>query len=955
MQRHMDIPNQIYSSRVFQTYLDYLDLAHPNLRSQDILEYAGMTRDEVADSAHWFSQVQADRFYQIIVEKTGDPDIARKAGRFGASSKGLALTQQYVTGLMNTETALLSMAKIISLFTKGATVEAKRLAPGKVEIISTPNSDVEEKPYQCENRLGSFEAVPKLFTNVYGHVEHPRCFHRGEGACHYIISWDDPQSLRLKLWRNYALIGATVLAVILCWFLPAESLEFLLISLFCLVVGISLAYAHIKIKELEKIIEHSHSTAEERIEVANTNYNNSLLVQEIGQATAAILNVEDLMSKVATLMYQRLSFDRGLIMLADQAKTRLVYTSGYGYSPQEEEYLRQTSFHLDNPDSKGFFVRSFWDKGHLIITNADEMADVLSEKSRHLLESFGVRSLMCIPIIYKDEPLGILAVDNINSIRPLKKSDINLLEGIASHIAIGINNARSFQKLEESENRYRQTLESIEEGYFEIDLKQRLLFANKAFSEIVCQPLDHLPSSAFASFFSPDSIRQLHHLFEQVIDTRSPVRFAQLELSTSKGEKLPVDLSVSLIEGKDGLSSGFRGFLRDARDRIRLEMDRKELEKKLKHAQKMESIGTLAGGIAHNFNNWLAGIMGNASLIKMDVKEHAKVLERVNRIEHIIENAAKMNRQLLSYARGGNYEVKPTDLNEVISEVSYTFSEAKKDVVVTLQLDPDLFTVNADRGQVEQVLWNLYANAIDAMPAGGNFTICTANVTSEKIDDRYQGVPLGNYVELSCSDTGTGISMEHIESIFEPFFTTKNGKGTGLGLASCYGIVKAHSGYIDVASKEGEGSTFYIYLPAIKVSPEIKNDDTSPAQRGTGTVLIVDDEEMVLEASVTILTRLGYVAFGAISGEEVLEKYADKLDGIDVVIIDMIMPGLSGGELYTRLKGIKPDIKVLLCSGYSMNQNIQPFLEQGCQGFLQKPFSVGKLSAAIKNILVGAD
>ena len=168
----------LYNSRIFQSYLDYLSISQPHLKFQDILDHAGMTRAEVADSAHWFTQEQADRFYQIIAEKTGDPDIARKAGRFGASSKGLALTQQYVTGLMNTETALLSMAKIISFFTKGATVEAKRLGPGKVEIISTPNPDAEEKPYQCENRLGSFEAVPKLFTNVYGHVEHPYCFHR---------------------------------------------------------------------------------------------------------------------------------------------------------------------------------------------------------------------------------------------------------------------------------------------------------------------------------------------------------------------------------------------------------------------------------------------------------------------------------------------------------------------------------------------------------------------------------------------------------------------------------------------------------------------------------------------------------------------------------------------------------------------------------------------------------
>jgi len=950
----MDTPNQIYNSRIFQSYLDYLSLSQPDLKIQDILDYAGITREEVADSAHWFTQEQADRFYQIVVEKTGVSDIARKAGHLGASSKGLAVTQQYVTGLMNTKTALLSMSKIISFFTKGATVEAKRLAQAKVEIISTPNPDVEEKPYQCENRLGYFEAVPKLFTNVFGKVEHPYCFHRGDGACHYIISWTDPPSLRLKLWRNYSVIGSTLLAGVLFLFLPIKSMMFPLGFLLFINMVISIAYAQIKNRELEKIIEQSHSTAEERIEAANTNYNNSLLVQEIGQATAAILNVDDLMSKLATLMHQRLSFDRGLIMLADGTGTCLVYSAGYGYSEQERDYLQQTVFHLDRPDSKGFFVRSFLDRQHLIITNATEMAEALSEKSKKLLESFKVRSLMCIPIIYKDEPLGVLTVDNINSIRPLKKSDINLLEGIASHIAIGINNARSFQKVKESESRYRQTLESIDEGYFEIDLKQRLLFANKALGELVGQSLDYLPSFPFASFFSPDSIKQLHRLFEQVVDNRSPVRFAQLELLTSKGENRPVDLSVSLILDQDGCSVGFRGFLRDARDRLQLEVDRMDLEKKLKQAQKMESIGTLAGGIAHNFNNWLTGILGNASLIKMDVQKHDKVLERVNRIEHIIENAAKMNRQLLSYARGGNYEVKPIDLNEVIREVSYTFAEAKKDVIVKLALDEELHTIKADRGQIEQVLWNLYANATDAMPGGGSFTIGTANVSSEKIDARFQGVPPGDYVELSCVDTGTGISIEHMDSIFEPFFTTKNGKGTGLGLASCYGIVKAHNGYIDFASKEDEGSTFLIYLPAVEGAPEMKNEAASTVQRGTGTVLIVDDEEMVVESSAAILNKLGYVAFGATSGQEVLEKYSKTLDAIDVVIIDMIMPGMSGGELYSQLKELKPDIKVLVCSGYSMNQSIQSFLDQGCQGFLQKPFSIGALSAAMKNLLVGA-
>jgi len=713
----------LYNSRVFQSYLDYLSIAHPNLNSQEFLDHAGITPEEVADSAHWFTQGQADRFYQIIVEKTGETDIARKAGRFSASSAGMALFQQYVIGLMNTDTALLSMAKIFPLFTKGAILAARRLAPGKIEIVSTPNPDVEEKPYQCENRLGSIEALPKLFTDIYGRIDHPLCIHKGDGACHYIVSWDDPPSLKIKLCRNYSLLACLILSGIFFILLPTGPFLYSSAVLISLSIALEFAYSRIKIKELEKIIERSHSAAEERIEMAHTSYNNSLLVQEIGQATAAILNIDDLMHRLATLMHHRLSFDRGLIMLADDSGKRLVYTAGYGYSAQEQDYLQKTKFHLDKPDAKGFFVRSFLDKKHLIITDAKEMAGALSVKSRKLLEAFGVRSLLCIPIVYKDNPIGILAVDNVNSKMPLKKSDINLLEGIASHIAIGINNARSFQKLQESEIRYRQTLESIEEGYFEIDLNRQLLLVNKAFGQLVHSSSGDLPMGSFNHFFTPGSITQLDRLFEQIRDSKDPLRFAQLELAAGKDKMLPVDLSASLIVDQDGQSVGFRGFLRDARDRLQLEMERKELEKRLQRAQKMESIGTLAGGIAHNFNNWLGGILGNMSLIKLAVQGHGKVLERITKVEHIIDNAAKMNRQLLSYARGGNYEVKPIDLNEIVREVSDTFAAAKKDVVIKLALDPALRTVEADRSQIEQVLWNFYANATDSMPDGGTFAI----------------------------------------------------------------------------------------------------------------------------------------------------------------------------------------------------------------------------------------
>lgn len=949
-----DGPPPLYNSRVFQIYLDYLHIAHPDVNIQEILEYSGITPDEVADTAHWFTQVQADRFYEIVAEKTGDAQIARNAGRFSASSEGLSMVQQYVVGLLSTEAALLSMTKINPLLTRSAEISVKKKGPGRIEILSTPHIGMEEKPYQCENRLGSFEALPKLFTNSYGTIEHPECIHKGGRTCRYIITWESPPSLKLKLIRNYLLI-LSILGGGVAFLLLSRAFFFQIGVL--LIIGngtLFLMHARQKIRELEKIIENRHFLAEERIKLSDTRYNNSLLTQEIGQATAAILNIDELMQKLATLMHHRLDFDRGLIMLVDENRRQLVFSAGYGYSENEKRLLQNITFNLDNNGSRGFFIRSFLDQKHLIVSNAEEMIDSFSEKSRELIREFNVRALLCVPIVFKGSSLGVLAVDNIKSKAPLKKSDVNLLEGIASQIAISINNAQSFQQLQESEIRYRQTLESIPEGFFEIDLDHRIRFCNKALSQLLGRPTEELLDSQFDSHFKPESESKLSRLFDTILNSGETVLFSQFEVSGAYEEATPVDLSASLIVDALGHATGYRGILRDATERLRLEKQRTQLENQLLRAQKMEAIGTLAGGIAHNFNNWLAGMLGNVTLIRMEAKREEKVIERAGRIERIIENAAKMTQQLLGYARAGSYEVKPVNLNTVVKESAETFATTKKEVAISLELHPSLNTVMADKSQMEQVFWNLYVNAIDAMPRGGRLLIKTENTTAEELKDRPFSVNTGDYVSVEFTDSGTGIDPEYIENIFEPFFTTKNGKGTGLGLASAFGIIKGHNGYIDVTSQKNGGTTFKIFLPAVEIAPIAAEGQAAILRKGYGTILMVDDEAMILDTSQQLLTRLGYTVLTAMSGQEALEKYGALLNTVDLVIIDMIMPEMSGRELHTRIKELRPSIRTLLCSGYSMNEVAQEIMDKGCNGFLQKPFTLNQLSRVVREIM-GSD
>ncbi len=377
-----------------------------------------------------------------------------------------------------------------------------------------------------------------------------------------------------------------------------------------------------------------------------------------------------------------------------------------------------------------------------------------------------------------------------------------------------------------------------------------------------------------------------------------------------------------------------------------------EQRERVCHAQKMESIGQLAGGIAHDFNNLLMGVQGNVALmlLKKDLP-HAHC-ERLKNIERQVESGAKLTSHLLGYARKGKYEVKPIDLNELVEEVSDTFGMTRKEITIHRELADDLYGVEADSTQIEQVLLNLFVNAADAMPGGGDFMLKTMNTSYKDMKGKVYRPKVGNYVLLTVTDTGMGMDKRTMEKIFDPFFTTKEmGRGTGLGLASVYGIIKGHDGYIDVDSTEGHGATFRIYLPASEKKVQKAARTADQFAKGTGTVLLVDDEETVLEVSKGLLEAMGYQVLMAKDGKEAIEVYEKSWDDIDVVLLDMVMPNVGGGEAYDRMRQINPHVKVLLSSGFSIDGEASAILDRGCNGFIQKPFNAKELSEKIKKIL----
>jgi len=384
--------------------------------------------------------------------------------------------------------------------------------------------------------------------------------------------------------------------------------------------------------------------------------------------------------------------------------------------------------------------------------------------------------------------------------------------------------------------------------------------------------------------------------------------------------------------------------------------ERKQLESELRHVQKMEAVGTLSGGVAHDFNNLLMSILGNTSLMLMDVDPGGPFYDRLKVIEEEVDRGQKLTSQLLGYARKGKYEVRSIDLNRLVEETSETFERTQAQIVIRRELSPKMDPVLADQGQIRQVLLNLFFNAADAMPGGGEIQVSSSLVSREAFEAKPYQPAQERYVHLTVSDQGTGMDPEILDRIFDPFFTTREtGKGTGLGLASSYGIVKGHQGYIDVESEPGRGTTLHVYLPVSGELPSQPPPSVPIPARGAGTLLFVEDEEPVLEIATEMLVKLGYEVLQAESGQEALDIFAREKGRVDLVILDMIMPGMSGREVFSRLREIDPEVKVLLSSGYSIGYEAEELMEKGCKGFIQKPYSLADLSRIVSKALEELD
>jgi signal transduction histidine kinase/ActR/RegA family two-component response regulator len=382
--------------------------------------------------------------------------------------------------------------------------------------------------------------------------------------------------------------------------------------------------------------------------------------------------------------------------------------------------------------------------------------------------------------------------------------------------------------------------------------------------------------------------------------------------------------------------------------------ERRRLEEQLIQSQKMESIGLLAGGIAHDFNNILGGILGYASFVKTQVPKEDRIYPHLETIERSALRAAELTSQLLGFARGGKYVVGPLIINDLVRETADLLrGTIETNIAMTTGLDASSPVIEADASQMQQVLMNLCVNARDAMPGGGELTITTTRLDAP--DAFLRSIPEargGRFVRIEIADTGIGIEKAIRGKIFDPFFTTKEkGKGTGLGLATVYGIVKNHNGFINVESEIGSGTTFSVYIPAVdKVAAKVQENESRP-QGGQETILVVDDEEMIRMLVRDILEEIGYNVLSAADGIEAVELYKEKDGEIDLVILDMTMPGMGGRETFEKLKEMNPSVRAILSTGYAADERARQMLAMGVKAFVQKPYRIDDLASAVRRTL----
>ena len=636
-------------------------------------------------------------------------------------------------------------------------------------------------------------------------------------------------------------------------------------------------------------------------------------------------------------LLDRTKWEAGMKMLGREADWDrfpddvLIYTSMPRFPTECEQYVGEAGLTYDDVTAEAEFNGKSWrvmanplkdasgaGVGDLIVM--DDISEAKSAFNRLVAVAIGVALLLVTALI------GFLYV-------------------VLRHTDQGIYKQQ--EALRESEEKYRTILESIEDGYFEVDLSGNLTFFNDSMCKIFGYSKDELIGMNNRQYTDEVYAKEIYQTFNKVYTTGKPNKSFHWPVIRKDGTKRTVAASVSLRRDTEGEPMGFRGIVRDI-------SERKRFEAQLQQVTKMEAIATLAGGVAHEFNNTLMGIMGNIELLKINFSDDGGIDKQLESMKGAGHRMSRLTAQLLAYAEGGKYQPKDLKLDDfVIETLPILQHNLNPTVSVETVFPKDISHIEADHAQMQMVLSAILANSNEAIEDEGIIRITAENKDlDEDFTKQHPGLEPGYYVCLTIEDNGKGMDEKTKSGIFEPFFTTKF-QGRGMGMAAVYGIIMNHDGGISVDSELGKGTVVQIYLPAIEIEVEKQRKAKADVTTGSGTILMIEDEDVVIEVTQAMLEMLGYRVMVAKTGKDAIH-IAETFDGqIDLALLDIKLPDINGRNLYPLIMKARSNLKVIVCSGYSIDGPAREILDEGAQDFIQKPFSIATLSEKLKEVLEG--
>jgi PAS domain S-box-containing protein len=646
----------------------------------------------------------------------------------------------------------------------------------------------------------------------------------------------------------------------------------------------------------------------------------------ISNAALGCRDLQQLYIQVHVIINKLLSADNFYISLYDRTNGMLTFPY---YKDEKNDYTQPRKF------GQGLTEYIITTQRPLLVDK--RVHDNLKREGKAQVMGYPSKHWLGVPLIAENQAFGALVVQSYDETVKYKERDMELLNFVADHVATAIVTIKNRQEIEENEKRYKTFLDSTEDMVYLKDENFRYLLSNKSVVKFLGKSPSELMERSDYDIMPPDLAAPFRKSDIEVLE-RNELLVSHVSFNGRyyESRKFPVKLAT----GKTGVG----GYIRDITDLMRAEQSKKMVEQELEQSRKMEAIGQLAGGVAHDFNNMLTGIMGNAEMLQIKLSGNKEVEGPIENIIKSAEHSANLTKQLLAFARKGQYQLIPVNVHKIINETAHLLSSTlDRKIAIEQMLRANPSNILADPTQLENCLMNLGINARDAMPHGGRLLFSTdlIELDQEYINLHQYKIKAGPYVQITVSDTGTGMSNEVKKHLFEPFFTTKEpGKGTGLGLAGVYGCIKNHGGSIEVYSEIGHGTALKLYLPLLPRVQEsaLSEELTPPEQPGTGTILIVDDEEIIRNIATQLLESAGYRVIGCRDGVEAVKAYRNDTEGIDLVILDMIMPNKNGRETFYELQAINPKVRVLMSSGFTEDGETQEVIDSGARGFIQKPY-----------------